>query len=282
MPADKTIKFYLTKDNMVVQELGVFKNNQFAKDIRLNKSLPAGDTYKIMGIELFPANKFHTAKFATPYFTINKRRPNEIPVPKEEVVLVEETVEKVIEPEVILEPKEEVVEPVAEPEVIEMPEEEPAKVVEEVQPPKEETAAPVTEIIPEVVQEPIVIEAPKEVVKRTNFDGRKITYVKELEVNNKVIQINIWDHGRQDDDIVSIYLNGIEIVSKYSLTYLKKGFELNLDMDKPNDLFLYAHNLGRFPPNTVSIEIIDGENTENIILNSDLSRCEAVLINVRK
>ncbi|NNG09604.1 MAG: hypothetical protein HKM92_05505 [Arenibacter sp.] len=281
MPADKTIKFYLTKDNMVVQELGTFKNNQFAKDIRLNKALPAGDTYKIMGIELFPANKFHTAKFATSYFTINKRRPGEIPVPKEEVVQVEEIVEKDSEPEVIVEPTEEPV-VVVEPEVEEIPEEEPVEVIEEVQPPIEETVAPVSEITPEVVQEPIVIEAPKEVVKRTNFDGRKITYVKELEVNNKIIHINIWDHGRQDDDIVSIYLNGIEIVSKYSLTYHKKGFELNLDMDKPNDLFLYAHNLGRFPPNTVSIEVIDGENTENIILNSDLSRCEAVLINVRK
>lgn len=282
MPADKTIKFYLTKDNMVVQELGTYKNNQFAKDIRLNRSLPAGDTYKVMGIELFPANKFHTAKFATPYFTINKRRPNEVPVPKEEVAQVEEIVEKAIQPEVIPVPTEEVVEPITEPEVTEIPEEEPVEVVEEVQPPEEETVDPVSEITPEIVQEPIVIEAPKEVVKRTNFDGRKITYVKELEVNNKVIYINIWDHGRQDDDIVSIYLNGIEIVSKYSLTYHKKGFELNLDMDIPNDLFLYAHNLGRFPPNTVSIEVIDGENTENIILNSDLSRCEAVLINVRK
>jgi len=288
MPADKTIKFYLTKDNMVVQELGTFTNNQFAKGIRLNRTLPRGDTYKIMGIELFPANKFHTAKFATPYFTINKRRPDEKPIPKEEVVLVEETIKQVVEPEEIvvpekiIEPEVTVVETNVKPEVIEPPIQEPIEPKEEVQPPKEEEVVPTPVIIPEVVQEPVVIEAPKEVIKRTNFDGRKITYVKELEVNNKIIRINIWDHGRQDDDIVSIYLNGIEIVSKYSLTYLKKGFELNLDMDKPNDLFLYAHNLGRFPPNTVSIEVIDGDNSENIILNSDLSRCEAVLINVKK
>lgn len=268
MPADKTIKFYLTKDNVVVQELGTFKNNQFAKGIRLNRALPAGNTYKIMGIELFPANKYHTAKFATPYFTINKRRPDEKPAPKEEVVLAEVAVDKADEPEEIVEPAEEVITPVVIPEVIE--------------PPKEEVVVPTPEITPEIIQEPILIEAPKKVVKRTNFDGRKITYVKELEVNNKVIRINLWDHGRQDDDIISIYLNGIEIVSKYSLTYIKKGFELNLDTDKPNDLFLYAHNLGRFPPNTVSIEVIDGDNSENIILNSDLSRCEAVLINVRK
>ncbi len=280
MPEDKTIKFYLTKDNMVVQDLGTFKNNQLAKGIRLNRALPAGDTYKIMGIELFPANKYHTAKFATPYFTINKRRPDEKPVPKKELVLEEETIEKVVEPEEIVEQTAAVIPPVI-PEVIAPQKEEPVEVPKDILPPKEEVVISTPEITPKVIQEPILIEAPKEVVKRTNFDGRKITYVKELEVNNKVIRINIWDHGRQDDDIISIYLNGIEIVSKYSLTYLKKGFELNLDTDQPNDLFLYAHNLGKFPPNTVSIEVIDGESSENIILNSDLSRCEAVLINVK-
>ena len=133
-----------------------------------------------------------------------------------------------------------------------------------------------------MLEEVIVASEPIEVEKRTDFDGRTITYVKELEVNSKIVQINLWDHGRQDGDIVSIYLNGIAIVSQYTLTYQKKGFELNLDTAKPNDLFLYAHNLGRFPPNTVSIEIIDGGNSENIILNSDLSRCEAVLINVKE
>jgi hypothetical protein len=146
----------------------------------------------------------------------------------------------------------------------------------------EKQQAPVAEVVEEVIIVEEVIEEPVEVKKRTDFDGRTITYVKELEVNNHTIQINLWDHGRQDGDIVSIYLNGVPIVSKHNLTYTKKGFELILDPTQPNDLFLYAHNLGKFPPNTVSIEIIDGENSENIILNSDLSRCEAVLINVKE
>ena len=113
------------------------------------------------------------------------------------------------------------------------------------------------------------------------FNGRKLTYVKELEVNSDEIHINLWDHGRKDGDIVSIYLNGESVVSKYHLTYQKKQFYIKLDATKPNDLFLYAHNLGKFPPNTVSIEITDGESSENIILNSDLKSCEAVLINVK-
>uniref|UniRef100_UPI0026228CB1 hypothetical protein n=1 Tax=uncultured Eudoraea sp. TaxID=1035614 RepID=UPI0026228CB1 len=101
-------------------------------------------------------------------------------------------------------------------------------------------------------------------------------------VENENIIINLYDHGRQDGDIVSIYLNGEEVVGKHVLTYKKKSFEVKLNPTATNDLFLYAHNLGNFPPNTVSIEIKDGSNSENIVLNSDLSSCEAVLINVKR
>ncbi|QBA64070.1 hypothetical protein [Muriicola soli] len=267
LPPEKTIKFYLLRDNTVIEELGIFKNTAVASGIKLNKTLPRGTNYRIMGIELFPADKFHTAKFATPYFTIDKRDPNTPPPPVEEILVVEEKPGPEIEEEVMV--TEEVVVAAAPP-VKQQPEVE----VEPVE------AITETSIPDPVVREEIAVE--EKVEKRTDFGGRSITYVKELEVNNKIVKINLWDHGRKDGDIVSIYLNGYPIVSEYLLTYQKKGFELKLDPSKPNDLFLYAHNLGQFPPNTVSIEIIDGDASENIILNSDLSRCEAVLINVKQ
>ncbi len=207
IPDSKTIKFYLIKDDMVVQELGTFKNINSASGVYLNRTLKTGNNYRVMGIELLPEDKSQIAKFATPFFTITKTSAAK-------------------------------------------PEE--AK--------RNEEKAPV----------------------RTLFEGRSINYVKELVVEGEEIRISLWDHGRKDGDIVSIYLNGEALVSKYSLTYRKEHFDLMLDASKPNDLFLYAHNLGKFPPNTVSIEITDGKSSENIILNSDLKSCEAVLINVKK
>ncbi|MGI9549696.1 MAG: hypothetical protein ACR2MT_00745 [Aurantibacter sp.] len=207
IPANKTIKFYLSKDDMVVQELGIFENNGFANKVHLHRGLQAGDNYRVIGIELFPDDKHSIAKYATPFFTINK-----------------------------------------------MP-----------RPEKISTAA--------VYEKPLV---------RDTFDGRKLTYVNKMSVASNKISINIWDHSRKDGDIVSIYLNGEAVISKYSLEYYKKKIELTLDATKPNDLFLYANNLGKYPPNTVSIEIVDGESSENIILNSDLKSCEAVLINVEE
>jgi len=207
IPENKTIQFYLSKDDMVVQELGIFSNTSFMDEIQLDPGME-GDNYRVFGIELFPDDKFSIAKFATSMFTI-KKAPRKIKSP-----IIEETSSK-----------------------------------------------------PEI---------------RENFDGRSINYVKELNVSGENINIKLWDHGRKDGDIVSIYLNGEAIVSKYLLEYSKKVFEVKLDPSKPNDLFLYAHNLGQFPPNTVSIEITDGKVSENIILNSDLKSCEAVLINVNK
>lgn len=208
IPENKTIQFYLSKDDMVVQELGIFSNTSFMDEIQLDPGME-GDNYRVFGIELFPDDKFSIAKFATSMFTI-KKAPR-----KRKPILIEETMSST----------------------------------------------------PKI---------------RENFDGRSINYVKELNVSGENISIKLWDHGRKDGDIVSIYLNGEAIVSKYLLEYSKKVFEVQLDPSKPNDVFLYAHNLGQFPPNTVSIEITDGKISENIILNSDLKSCEAVLINVNK
>ncbi len=212
----KSIRFFLARDDMVVQELGTFKNTFTADGIKLAKNISSGDTYQVVGIELFPDNKYQVAKFATPYFSIRNEEAD-----------ARRNASKYGSG--------------------------PKNIVEKVETPN-----------------------------RQSFEGRKISYVKELVFDNEKISIDIWDHGRQDNDIVSIYLNGETIISKHLLTYRKKHITFKLDPSKSNDLFLYAHNLGIFPPNTVAIEITDGKTKEDIVLNSDLKSCEAVLIKIRK
>ena len=215
IPEDKTLQFYLFRDELVVQELGIFKNKKFIENISLNRSLAAGNNYRVIAIELFPENKLSVAKYATPLFTIKKEAPRQNPI-------INTTTSS-----------------------------------------SASSAALATK--PNL---------------RDSFNGRNINYVDEILVSSEDITIMLWDHGRVDGDIVSIYLNGEAIVSKYALTYQKKKFSMQLDKSKKNDLFLYAHNLGASPPNTVSIEISDGSSSKNIILNSDLKSCEAVTIKV--
>lgn len=208
--AAKSIRFFLAKDDMVVQELGSFKNNSLAEGVVLAKNVGSGDQYQVVGIELFPDNKFQIAKYATSYFSIR----NPIADARKKAALAKRS-------------------------------------------------------------------SPEEHSSRNEFEGRKISYVKELSFTNENISVSLWDHGRQDGDIVSIYLNGKTVVSKYNLTYKKKKVNFKLDPDKINELFLYAHNLGTAPPNTVSIQLTDGSTSEKIILNSDLKSCEAVQIKVK-
>lgn len=232
----KTIRFFLVRNEMVVQELGTFKNDGIENGIKLAKNIGSGNQYQVVAIELFPDNKFKIAKKVTPFFTITNAASDER---KKKQQLANAN---------------------------------PAPI-------QKKTKSNNTKQIASTNSQPIQVK--KEPILRENFEGRKISYTKKFEFSSENIIIKIWDHGRQDGDIVSIYLNGVSVVSKYYLTYYKKEFNIKLDPKKSNDLFLYAHNLGSSPPNTVSLEISDGEKAENIILNSDLQSCEAVLISVK-
>lgn len=223
----KSIRFFLVRNEMVVQELGSFKNDGFEDRIELAENIGSGNRYQVVAIELFPDNKFKIAKRVTPFFSIVNKASDER---KKKQQLANTS------------------------------------------PSKKQNVSR---------RKKQIVQSEAKPVKRETFEGRKISYIKELEFDSENITVKIWDHGRQDGDIVSIYLNGISVVSKYYLTYTKKQFGVKLDPDISNDLFLYAHNLGEVPPNTVSVEITDSKKSENIILNSDLQSCEAVLISVK-
>ena len=236
----KSIHFFLVRNEMVVQELGSFKNDGFEDGIELAKNIGSGNRYQVVAIELFPDDKFNIAKKVTPFFSITNAASDER---KKKQQLANANV---VTPKKKSKNK-----------------------------PKKQNAPAKTA----VAQSKNNTENKTEI--RDSFDGRKISYTKEFEFDSENIIIKIWDHGRQDGDIVSIYLNGVQVIKKYYLTYWKKEFKIKLDPTKSNDLFLYAHNLGDSPPNTVSVEISDGKKSENIVLNSDLQSCEAVLISVK-
>ncbi|HAF78784.1 MAG TPA: hypothetical protein DCG42_15840 [Maribacter sp.] len=235
----KSIRFFLVRNEMVVQELGSFKNDGFESGIELAKNIGSGNRYQVVAIELFPDDKYNIAKRVTPFFTITNAASDER---KKKQQLAN------------------------------------ANTVAPKKKRKKSKVKTKEQIVPAQTE---VAQAQKKPEVRESFDGRKISYTKEFEFDSEHIIVKIWDHGRQDGDIVSIYLNGVQVVKKYYLTCWKKEFKIKLDPNKSNDLFLYAHNLGDSPPNTVAVEITDGKKSENIVLNSDLQSCEAVLISVK-
>lgn len=94
--------------------------------------------------------------------------------------------------------------------------------------------------------------------------------IKTINVKNKKISVDLYDDGDVDNDIVSVYFNGVAVVSKKSLSTKPLSLTLNIEPDKPNELILFAENLGNIPPNTALMIINDGPNRHEVRLSADL------------
>ena len=108
------------------------------------------------------------------------------------------------------------------------------------------------------------------------FETRVIKDVKTINVKNKKISVDLYDDGDVDNDIVSVYFNGVAVVSKKSLSTKPLSLTLNIEPDKPNELILFAENLGNIPPNTALMIINDGPNRHEVRLSADLKNNAAV------
>jgi len=109
------------------------------------------------------------------------------------------------------------------------------------------------------------------------INGRKVYPSHRIDVHSRNIEIEVWDYGRKDGDKISLYLNDQKVLKKYKLTKKKKKIELRLK-NGMNKLIVYAHNLGKDPPNTASVVIYEGDQKHNLSLESTLGECGAVEI----
>jgi hypothetical protein len=106
---------------------------------------------------------------------------------------------------------------------------------------------------------------------------RKVKVARVLEVKNKNIRIRVWDNGVVDGDVLTLFLNGEQILRNYRVSKTKRSIPVQLK-EENNILILHADDLGDIPPNTVAVSVDDGESEQVIILSSNLKESGAVLI----
>lgn len=113
--------------------------------------------------------------------------------------------------------------------------------------------------------------------------GRKVEDGHTIEVQNRSFSITVYDHQRDDGDIISLNYNGEWILREYEIDHSKHSLDVFLDTDEkaPNYLVLYAHNLGEVSPNTVAVEIDDGQRVKRFILNSDMKTSDIIYFNLK-
>jgi hypothetical protein len=127
--------------------------------------------------------------------------------------------------------------------------------------------------------EPVV----KPDVLPTVVAGRKNKTVNEISFKSDSLTIALYDNGIVDGDTVSLFLNGVNILSKQKLkeSATKKTIYTTALPDSI-ELVLFAENLGSIPPNTGLMVIRDGEIEYQIRFSADLSQNATIRLRRKK
>ncbi len=114
-------------------------------------------------------------------------------------------------------------------------------------------------------------------------ETRLKNYIREIDIDNENIRVEIYDNGTIDYDSVSLYLNGKEVMAKSMLNHRSIKLNLHLDPNKEfNELSMFAENLGMTPPNTAALIVRDGQKEYQLLLQSDFSKSATLKLKVKK
>jgi len=100
----------------------------------------------------------------------------------------------------------------------------------------------------------------------------------QILVDSSEPTLELFDHLKQDGDIVSLNFNGDWIFENLSLERKPRKFILKLNSSGKNFLILHAINEGSVPPNTIGINYVHKGRKKRYILQSNLRTSQMVEI----
>lgn len=116
-------------------------------------------------------------------------------------------------------------------------------------------------------------------VTESEFIKREKIVTHVLEVESDTLNIEVFDNGEIDGDIISVFFNKQLILSNQKLTHKSIRITLPLDFTKPfNEVSMFAENLGLIPPNTALMIIRDGKNKYEVKVTSNLEKTATIRI----
>jgi hypothetical protein len=117
----------------------------------------------------------------------------------------------------------------------------------------------------------------KEPEKNENINKRSVSGGTEVKIKGSSVTLKIYDHGIEDGDTVSLYLNDRLLLGKYRLTKTPLKLDVKLDPKiSKNKLVFFAENLGKIPPNTAAVIIEAPGFSEKVILRSDFHQSDVI------
>jgi len=95
--------------------------------------------------------------------------------------------------------------------------------------------------------------------------------------NTGYCNIQVWDGGVIDGDVITILLNGKEVLTNYTLTKTKKQLFLTLT-EKINTITIVAGDEGTAPPNTAQMILYDGPIQHEILAFNKEGKTASIVI----
>ena len=126
--------------------------------------------------------------------------------------------------------------------------------------------------IPDSIKQKI---QPLKLMDTLNMNILKKNQTLSVFTKSKQIKMTIFDGGKEDGDKITITSNGKTILNNFAATNNKKTLTIDLLASKTT-LAIKANNEGSISPNTVVIEINDGENNLKALSNLKLNETTRV------
>ena len=122
----------------------------------------------------------------------------------------------------------------------------------------------------------------KEVKRETNNEVLNTKVLNDgddmcIKWNSDNLTIFIWDENTEDGDKIDLVINGKEILNNFSTTKKRKKIKYKLKKGE-NKIEIKATNLGKNPPNTSRIELLDNKTKYPIITQLQIGKSAVITI----
>ena len=123
-------------------------------------------------------------------------------------------------------------------------------------------------IVPEAQRGQVIILSPERV-----FEKRSSEIIKTIAIEHSTFKVDLYDNGEIDGDSISLFYNSKLLFSHKRLSEKPISITLSVSSENEvNELTMYAENLGKFPPNTALMVVLDGDKRYEVRIASDLKK----------
>ena len=127
-----------------------------------------------------------------------------------------------------------------------------------------------------------VLKAIKAKGTEPTFNSTSLSSPILLNVKKSILDLELRDYLKVDNDTVSVYLNRRLIINKLNIGKRPYRFSIRLNRSLPvNEVILFANNLGAIPPNTSYLTVDDGIAKHKLLIESTLQKSVAIYLNYK-